>query len=244
MTEDKRQRNHDRFLSSMTFASPPIKCDCDECGMDIFIPPSVSEAVMEHKKRKLLKETAAFQERNLVIRDSGVSIWELRMPPGSEPLIEFGGSHRIVLVKSMVTGRNIFSIGKGIIGSADEENSRWGKSWLENRGYIYWSNGGKAIGWINKKQESDKRLKVSDTAGDVVLYVIKATIDVVSQWSGNMDGDSWISKVLNIFQKYLQKGSNSKLTEQESRTEEEELIPSDSFTLFQLVLNSVASKSP
>lgn len=151
----------------------------------------------------------AFQERSLVARDnigSGISIWKLVLPPGSEPLIEFGNSNRIVVVDSMPMGRTVRSIGKGIIGSSDEVKSRQHISWLEKHAYLYKSNGGKAIGWINEKQASDKTLQISDTDGDIILYVVKATANVISHCTDDVVVEaSWASKVLSIFLKYIGK---------------------------------------
>jgi len=80
----------------MTFTNVN-NCDCDECGISEVLPKPISDAVKDHKRKKLL-ESVANQERELVVREGGVSIWKLAMPPGAEPLTEFGSSHRIILV--------------------------------------------------------------------------------------------------------------------------------------------------
>ena len=98
----------DRFIASMTFASHFGACDCDECEVPTTnggIPTSIQEAVQFHKRQRLLHDTIAAtvtQKRSLVARSmNNVSIWHLTLPPGSEPLTELGGSHRIVVVDSM-----------------------------------------------------------------------------------------------------------------------------------------------
>jgi len=84
----------DPFLDSMTFAfgMPEGRgCDCDECGLDTgsMVPVSVANAVREHKRLKLMKvPVRRTQERVLVTRESGISVWELVMPLDAEPLIE------------------------------------------------------------------------------------------------------------------------------------------------------------
>ena len=87
----------DAFLSSMTFASGDIarNCDCDECGL---IPVSIANAIRQHKRRKVVQRT---QDRSLVTRADGLSVWKNTMPLQAEPLIEFGNSHRIVLVDKL-----------------------------------------------------------------------------------------------------------------------------------------------
>ena len=96
-------------------------------------------------------------------------------------------------------------IGKGIVGSRDEENSRQAEDWTSKCGYLYKSNGGKAIGWVNEKTKSDQGRNVSDTSADVVLYVIKATKETVesANTQESVDGSTWEGKVLHIFQKYI-----------------------------------------
>jgi hypothetical protein len=35
------------------------------------------------------------------MRDGGISIWKIEMPPGAQPLTEFGYSHRFIFVKTL-----------------------------------------------------------------------------------------------------------------------------------------------
>eukprot|EP00986_Skeletonema_menzelii_P020005 scaffold29843_cov143-Skeletonema_menzelii.AAC.1 len=101
------------FLASMTFASGEISCNCDECDFGPSVPPDIQRAVQEHlKKRKL--EQPVFessqqlniqQQRELVKRESGVSVWKLVLPRyngnGADPIVEYRNSHRILFVKKM-----------------------------------------------------------------------------------------------------------------------------------------------
>lgn len=211
----------DRFVESMTFAHFGA-CDCDECevpmrGSNNNIPTSIQEALQSHKRQRLLNDTIAAtitQKRTLVSRASNqVSIWKLLLPPGSEPLTEFGGSHRIVVVDSKPKERVVKMIGEGIIGSKDEESSRKDQHWEETSAYLYRSNGGKAIGWINEKMESDQGRNVSDVTADVVAYVIKAPKDaldshdtILHSHDENLRDLNWEDKVLHIFYKSLEMG--------------------------------------
>ena len=62
---------------------------------------------------------------------------------------------------------------------------------VEENAHLYRSNGGKAIRWMNEKQESYRELRnIDDTDGNVVLYVVKATRRALL--SGG-DGAVWVS---------------------------------------------------
>lgn len=199
-------KNHDAFLESMTFATGEA-CDCDECEVDIqeSVPPSIVDAIQGHKRRKLLdNQVVACQERELVARlSSGASIWKLTMPPGSDPLIEFGNSHRIILVNQCPKNRIVKSVGKGIIGSSYEEKNRAILSLEEKKGYVLKSNEGMATGFINEKMSSDQDLDINDDSHDVVLYVMKVTIDMLKEFGSTSDGDDFTAKMVTIIKKYL-----------------------------------------
>ena len=87
-------------------------------------------------------------------------------------------------------------------------------------------------------------MQINDTDGDVTLFVIKATSDVIKKWSDSMSQDSWVSKVLSIFQKYIQKENNSGSIKKELRKEQDVLLPNDSSTLFQIISTVCESKPP
>jgi hypothetical protein len=95
-----QKRNNNDFLSSMTFAGGGLMrdCDCDECE---FVPASIREAIRQHKRLKTSSSLTRTQDRSLVARENTISVWKLTMPVDAEPLIEFGGSHRIVLIDTL-----------------------------------------------------------------------------------------------------------------------------------------------
>jgi len=101
------------------------------------------------------------------------------------------------------------SIGGGIIGSGTEQNNRKKTDWKQGSAYLYKSNGGKAIGWVNDKQESDAKLNISDTSMDVVIYAIKATEASIKSESEENASSSpskpsrWAAAVVELFQKKL-----------------------------------------
>ena len=118
-------KKHDAFLSSMTFASGDISCECDECGLSDDVPSAIRNAVMEHQRKRKAEQlsTAIFnnvtsnsrqrgyniqQSRELVKREFGFSIWKLCIPccvssnsRGSDPLVEYRNQHRILFIKQL-----------------------------------------------------------------------------------------------------------------------------------------------
>ena len=117
-------KKHDAFLSSMTFASGDISCECDECGLSDDVPSAIRNAVMEHQRKRKAEQlsTAIFngssnnrqrgyniqQSRELVKRECGFSIWKLVIPccnsgsrGGSDPLVEYRNQHRILFIKQL-----------------------------------------------------------------------------------------------------------------------------------------------
>lgn len=227
----------DPFLSSMTFATGVQRdCDCDECGVCVGIqasgmagaegsarqisgggvPPVVAEYIREHKRAKLASGAIArSQERVLVARaeGGGASVYRLTMPPGAEPLVEFGNSHRIVLVDRLAEGSRVVSIGKGIVGSSDEEKGRSVVKWEEGRAYMMPSNGGNALGWIN--ENVDKEDGSGAGGGNVVLYMVKITTEAMEDIPDDKEfTDGWVRDILHVFQQNLLLYKEGKLAEQ------------------------------
>mmetsp|Transcript_9498 Transcript_9498/g.13966 ORF Transcript_9498/g.13966 Transcript_9498/m.13966 type:complete len:287 (-) Transcript_9498:159-1019(-) len=251
---------HDRFLSTMTFANSMAMggCDCDECDEcnEPSIPTDISDAIQQHKRKKLLFSGSYIitnQERKLVKRwnGGGVSIWKFTMPPGSEPLVEFGNSHRIVLVERLPKGRSVKLIGQGIIGSSDEGKSRKEVHWRSSTdkdsssAYLYRSNGGRAIGWINEKLESDRDLNVNDERMDVVVYVVKATLECVRNHQEKESNrmmknttDAWSTSILEVFESY----SSGKEVDNQNNTGEE-LDGDDAATIRKVIDGVLAHES-
>ena len=176
----------DSFLSSMTFAGHDFRsniasCDCDECGVNIHIPPPILAALRERKRQKLeqspIKRT---QARTLVQRGpDNFAVWHWILPRGAEPLVEFGSSHRIVWVQRLDNSNFMRSIGKGIIGSNDEERSRTDLSWEEGDVYLVASNGGKAVGWIHHAHEASGGVTSTEKTneGHAELLIAKIPLD-------------------------------------------------------------------
>jgi hypothetical protein len=193
------------FSSSMTFASSGAKrqCDCDDCGA---IPEDIMAAV--RKRRRQMVESSPLkrtQERKLLRRDRGVSVWNLTMPLDAEPLIEFGSSHRLVWVKRLPEDSILKSIGKGIIGSSDEEKTREDLDWKEGTVYLVPSNGGKAVGWLHGAKPAPS----TSPRGLAILNVIKIPLDklpaekLIEQSSSETEPASWVDVVKFLCQKVL-----------------------------------------
>ena len=114
---------HDEFLRSMTFASGGTNkilggmCGCDDCGpFSDEVPPTIRNAVNEHlRKRKLEQQSRQLsllfdgskrlhirQNRELVKREGGFSLWRLDIPlDGGDPIVEYRNNHRILFIKQL-----------------------------------------------------------------------------------------------------------------------------------------------
>jgi hypothetical protein len=194
----------DPFMSSMTFASSGAQrqCDCDDCEV---IPEHIMAAVRKRRRERVesrpLKRT---QERKLLRRDNGISIWNLTMPLGAEPLVEFGSSHRLVWVQRLPEDSILKSIGKGIIGSSDEEKTRKDLDWKEGTVYVVPSNGGKAVGWLHAAEPAPS----TSPRGLAILQVIKIPLDKlptepIELSSSETEPASWVDVVKFICQKVM-----------------------------------------
>ena len=151
-------------------------CDCDECDN---IPPPIRRFIHKRKRQRLtagpIKRT---QQRILVGRHDRISLWCVNMPKNADPLIEFGSSHRIVWIKQLRTNHDASDhksgilrwIGKGIIGSHDEQNSRERLvEWTEGKVFLVPSNGGKAVGWIYASDSSHATRAENGVVDDVFV---------------------------------------------------------------------------
>ena len=230
------------FLASMTFAHGVVRdCDCDECGLEP-IPQSIKDAVRKHKRAKLMSVVdITHQERHLVKRDGGLSIWRLTLPVGSEPLVEYGNSHRIVLVKNMPENVEVKSIGTGIVGSAAEEKARTPVGWKAGGGYVIPSNGGKAVGWVCCATKDDKIEESGARLASVEVVIFKATPEAVAKKEQDDDHNdqksekSWTKIIKEIFNEELPSDEKAPCKDDEFAGNTKELSPTFIATLQQLV---------
>lgn len=192
------------FLSSMTFASGDgrnVACDCDECG--VALPAPIQAAVRKRKRERLesgpLRRT---QDRNLISREDGIAVWRTSMPIDAEPLVEFGQSHRIVLVKRLNNDCCLRSIGQGIIGSSDEEKSRKQLDWEEGDIYFVESNGGKAVGWTHNARSNAGNDSLSPSTGHGILHIVKIPLSRMVEASDSSSAlvslDKWPAVFLKL----------------------------------------------
>jgi hypothetical protein len=120
------------------------------------------------------------------------------MPVNSEPLIEFGTSHRIVYIKRLSTKNNIRSIGKGIIGSQDEERTRRPlDDWTDGSVIFVPSNGGKAVGWVHNTTTTTTTT-VNDDDDDTTTTTTTAAAAAAESTDNNDDGNKNKSNDNNI----------------------------------------------
>ena len=161
----------DYFISSMTFAAPGGAfargggCDCDECGGSAFIPQAIVEAIRKHKQRKHERmPMKRAQVRDLVRRHGSISVYQMTLPLHSDPLVEFGQSHRVVFIKHLSKDCLLKTIGKGIVGSQDEERGRKVlEDWKQNDVFLVPSNGGKAVAWLHEPKAEQKQERSSNS---------------------------------------------------------------------------------
>ena len=203
----------DSFLSSMTFASHDFRasremgCDCDECGTSSatsvtrFVSPELVALLCEKKRQRLeQRPIQRTQGRVLVQRgpENIAALWSWTLPLGAEPLVEFGSSHRIIWVKRLPRNRILRTIGRGIIGSRDEELSRTDlPDWTEGGVYFVPSNGGKAVGWIHHDMsQQDDPTADNEPKGHVELIIGKVPSDKVY----DEISDSWPTWVCLLIQ--------------------------------------------
>ena len=66
----------------------------------------------------------------------------------------------------LLQNATIQSIGKGIIGSAAEENSRKHVNWKENSSYFLPFYSGFACGWINRTKPAEEKKSSTDDDND------------------------------------------------------------------------------
>lgn len=154
---------HDPFLSSMTFAASGGTgaarggCECDDCGPGggLFTPQAIIDAIRKHKRQRHeyqpMKRT---QQRELVQRHGPISVYKLTMPLDADPLVEFGTAHRLIWIQSLSDTSTLKTIGKGIVGSQDEEGGRQELTlWKQGGVYLVPSNGGKAVAWLHNNNK-------------------------------------------------------------------------------------------
>ena len=181
----------------MTFTHAKSRdCDCDECG--VALPAPIMAAIRERKRQRRedlpLRRT---QDRTLVVRKEGITLWRVTMPVDAEPLVEFGSSHRLLWIKRLSNSCILRSIGKGIIGSSDEEKSRKVMNWAEGNMYLIKSNGGKAVGWTNNVRNDDP--STTEDKGHAILEVVKIPLNLPT----TLNDSSWRSVFIKFCKKAL-----------------------------------------
>ena len=92
------------------------------------------------------------------------------------------------------------SIGKGVLGSSDETDSRSKVQWTQGNAYFMHANGGKALGWVHTNPDPN-----CPTLGHTIIYNIKISLkdekvrSVVGDGDGGVADAKWARDVLQIF---------------------------------------------
>lgn len=98
------------------------------------------------------------------------------------------------------------SIGKGVVGSSDEEKGRTKMTWTKRSAWLIPQNGGRAVGWVHIKDNKDSK----DPVGHAIMYVIKIPPEVLEKDNGEaVDLPEWAESVLEICGKNLNESTES-----------------------------------
>jgi hypothetical protein len=204
------------FEASMTFASfangPSAGgCDCDECGVGSnYLPNAIAAAVKRHKAEIQAMPLKRTQHRALGKREQQVSVYAWTLPAEAEPLVEFGNSHRFIWIQRLPESSVIKAIGKGIIGSADEEKQRVALDWKQGDIVFVPSNGGKAVGWFHHAAPLSEEGTEDDAsfkqAGHVVLQIAKVPVGATELSGNNVEskGLPWYNIIRDVCRKVLE----------------------------------------
>jgi hypothetical protein len=193
-------QSQSEFLSSLTFSR--IRCDCsdDECKErpSTDVPNAIMEAIRQYRDSHTRQQRSRPNaERRLLFRSSSqpLFVYQWTLPfDVSEPLVEYGSSHRLVWIQSLPrglllqaigtmritkdTGSTVTDDGPMILGSAlEEEHRTMLPDWRENDVIFVPSTGGKAVGWIVNQ---DDNVSVNESKGNdarVVLCIAKLSAD-------------------------------------------------------------------
>ena len=116
----------------------------------------------------------------------------------------------------LLQNATIQSIGKGIIGSAAEENSRKHVNWKEGSSYFLPLSSGIACGWINRTKPAEERKSSTDddnddnvkdsSSGDdgdnVILYTMKVSpsdLKDIQKEDETQQLSPWVMKAIKLF---------------------------------------------
>jgi hypothetical protein len=209
----------DPFEASMTFASIDKSlggCDCDECGVGSnSLPNAIALAVKRHKAAIQAMPLKRTQHRALGKREQQVSVYAWTLPAESEPLVEFGSSHRFIWIQRLPETSMLKAIGKGIIGSADEEKQRVALDWKQGDVVFVPSNGGKAVGWLHHAAPSSEEGTGDDAStkqvGHVVLQIAKVPVGQTGSSGSNVEskGLPWYNTIRDVCRKVLEAHKDS-----------------------------------
>jgi hypothetical protein len=140
------------------------------------------------------------------------------------------------------------SVGKGIIGSSQEEKDRSVVTWEENKAYFLPCNGGKALGWKcenNEINNVDKETKEDRPKNNAIVYMFKSTMRSFEVYDGlskssSSDHSSWDHQILGILRKMADNIINNEVKEnKEQQSRQGHLLPADDIEAAKKILHKV-----
>jgi hypothetical protein len=98
------------------------------------------------------------------------------------------------------------SIGKGIIGSGDEEKSRVKVDWKQNMAYLVPPNGGKAIGWMHSTNADAREDSIGHAISHAIMYTIKISPKVLE--NNLEETQEWVRTAITTHRNALAQSNN------------------------------------
>lgn len=101
---------------------------------------------------------------------------------------------------------SLMSIGKGIVGSANETKSRRRVEWgQQDSAHFLRQNGGKALGWVHVKDDNTK-----EPICHAIMYSIKIPLNLVERTEeDNRETSDWVRDVVSICMNSLSEKNDS-----------------------------------
>jgi len=165
------------------------------------------------------------------------------MEPTISLIYSYNFSHYLFCKIACLQNITLHSIGKGIIGSSDEEKSRTTVNWKEGKGYLVPSNGGRALGWIARSNVSSQK-EDNSKCEPVELVMIKMSQAGISQIHGKSTSDAnWMNAIGSIFKQHVDSRDKVETSEVENVSPSDILLDVNDCCAIQSIISSFSDAS-